>query len=495
MKTNVLRKGFVLLIASTVGSLLLNSCRQPAPPEPKPQPVKIIERAAPVKTVALTTNYPSEVYVDQPYEYEIILNNEIPDCGVGNVTVEQQLSEGFEFMGSSPQGYLKKESNIVTWELGDMNPGESRTIRVRGKATRGGSVVNCSKVDFRKKICGEVVAVAPKLTAVKSMPAVVYECQKIPVKITVSNTGTGTLKDVKVEDNLPSGLSVEGGKEPVWTIPALDAGQTKEITYTAVATRPGVYKSTVTATGKHLKAESTANIRVVKPVLAIAKGTTDKVFIGQNFTSDITITNKGDAEAQKLVVKDIVPAGAKFVSATSNGQFSEDSVVWKLADLGAGKSVKISATFSAGDSGVFNDKAIAEAYCADPVSASASTKVVGIPAILLEVIDIKDPVSVGDSGTYIITATNQGSAPGTNIVISCTLEDSQSFISASGPTRESVTGDTITFGPLPSLAPKQKASWKVTVKALKADDVRFRVKMVTDQLRRSVDETEATNQY
>ena len=56
-------------------------------------------------------------------------------------------------------------------------------------------------------------------------------------------------------------------------------------------------------------------------------------------------------------------------------------------------------------------------------------------------------------------------------------------------------GNTVTFQPLPSLAPKAKATWRVTVKALKAGDVRFTAVMNTDQLTRPVQETEATHLY
>ncbi len=41
----------------------------------------------------------------------------------------------------------------------------------------------------------------------------------------------------------------------------------------------------------------------------------------------------------------------------------------------------------------------------------------GIAAVMLEVIDIEDPIPVGDTATYLITATNQGSAPQTNMKV------------------------------------------------------------------------------
>ena len=51
-------------------------------------------------------------------------------------------------------------------------------------------------------------------------------------------------------------------------------------------------------------------------------------------------------------------------------------------------------------------------------SSSCTTEVVGVPAILLEVVDVEDPVEVGKEAVYDIKVTNQGSAIGTNIRIS-----------------------------------------------------------------------------
>ena len=127
--------------------------------------------------------------------------------------------------------------------------------------------------------------------------------------------------------------------------------------------------------------------------------------------------------------------------------------------------------------------------------ACIGTVVTGIPAILLEVIDETDPVQVGDTTTYVITVTNQGSAPDTNIQIVCNLEPNQDHVSNAGATTGNVNGRTITFTPIPVLAPKAQATFRVTVRANAAGDTRFKVTMTSDELRRPVEETEATNLY
>jgi hypothetical protein len=129
------------------------------------------------------------------------------------------------------------------------------------------------------------------------------------------------------------------------------------------------------------------------------------------------------------------------------------------------------------------------------VTATATTVVYGIAAVLLEVIDTEDPVQIGGRTTYVITATNQGSSPSTNVQITVAVEDAEEIVEATGPTSVTVEGNTATSAPLAALAPKAKATWQITVKALKPGDVRFKATMTTAELGRSVEETEATQLY
>ena len=97
--------------------------------------------------------------------------------------------------------------------------------------------------------------------------------------------------------------------------------------------------------------------------------------------------------------------------------------------------------------------------------------------------------------TYVVTVTNQGSAPATNVRITCTLEPNQEYVSSSGDSTGTARGATVTFEPFASIPPKGKATWRIVVRNVKAGDVRFKVSMMTDQLTRPVEETEATNVY
>jgi uncharacterized membrane protein len=124
-----------------------------------------------------------------------------------------------------------------------------------------------------------------------------------------------------------------------------------------------------------------------------------------------------------------------------------------------------------------------------------STKIIGIPAVLLEVIDTVDPILVGESTTYEIRVLNQGFGPLTNIHVVCRLPKSQQFVSGEGINAVTQADNVVTMGVIPVLEPKTTASWKIVIKAIAEDDARFRVELVSDQFQKPILEDESTRQY
>ena len=222
-----------------------------------------------------------------------------------------------------------------------------------------------------------------------------------------------------------------------------------------------------------------------------------KQFIRRKFTYNLKLNNIGDASATNTVLEDTIPSGATFISASEAGQYTEAErkVVWNFGDLAPNTLREVSVTVQAAKIGVLRSTARATAVCAELVSAVAVTEITGISAVLLEVSDNPDPIEVGNQVTYTIIVTSQGTAAVTNIRIVCSLEKQMAYVSSSGTTQGTLQGQTLTFAPVASLAPNAKASWSVFVKATASGDIRFKVSMTTDQLTRTVEETEATNFY
>jgi len=442
----------------------------------------------------LERSAPAEVAVNAPFEYLLTVTNLTGET-LHDVVVTDPLPVGFKVASSDPAG--TQQGANMAWNLGNLGPGEKKTIKVTGAAGEAGVLKDCAWAAYNLKSCLAVTVVKPAVTITKTAPAEVLLCDPIPVKIVVTNTGTGNATNVVVKDTLPAGLVTADGKNVIEVnVGTLAAGQSREIPVVLKATQTGNLGSpaVVNATGG-LTAQAAATTAVRKPVLAITKTGPAREFINRPVVYQVTLTNNGDGVAANTVLEDTLPTNATFVSASDGGVMAAGKVAWNLGSLAPKASKTVSVTVSSGAVAELTNSAGARATCADPVAATAKTTVAGIPAILLEVIDVIDPVGVGEETTYVVTATNQGSAVGTNIKIVCTTEAAQTVVTSGGATAGTVAGNTVTFATLPALAPKAQAQWKVTIKAAQAGDIRFKTVMTSDQIGRPVEETEATNQF
>jgi len=414
---------------------------------------------------------------------------------VTDVVVTENIPQHFKFVTATPAA--KQDGGKLIWTFNAIAPGASKLIKVSGAATDVECLQHCATLTYVVPVCAYVKVVKTQLTLTKTMPAKVSMCDKIPVRLSVTNSGNGPARNVKIIDKLPAGLKTVNGKDEItFNVDTLEPGKAIAGTAELVATKTGKYinKAVATADGD-LKAEAVATTEVHQPVLAIEKTGPKNRYLGRTVKYLVKVSNKGDGIANNLVIEDKVPVGMKFVGANYQGKLMGDKVVWNLSALPPNGSHEVEVTYSATKEGTYTNTATAKAECASPVSASARTVVKGIAAILLEVIDVEDPIELGTNDTYVITVTNQGTSDGTNISIVCTLEENVEYASASGPTTANVKDRVVTFGLLPRLAPQAKATWRVVVKAVKAGDVRFKVTMNSDQLRRPVEETESTEMY
>jgi uncharacterized repeat protein (TIGR01451 family) len=70
--------------------------------------------------------------------------------------------------------------------------------------------------------------------------------------------------------------------------------------------------------------------------LTIAKTAPASIASGADLTYTITYGNTGQSSATNVVLKDPLPLGTSFVSATGGGQLSAGVVTWNIGTLGAG---------------------------------------------------------------------------------------------------------------------------------------------------------------
>lgn len=448
--------------------------------------------------LSLEGTAPREININQPYEYSVTVTN-LTKMPVRNVEVIQHLPQKFQIKSSDPTMREGVKNGTVKWSLGDLEPEETKVIRITGISGEPGEIPICADVTYHlPQLCLMTNVVQPKLAVTMHAPSEALVCDAIPVTIVASNTGSGAVKNVEIKEALPAGLKTsEGDTKVVENIGTLNPGETREISLTVRPDKTGKFTGAAKAVGEGgLSAESAPTTIVVRqPVLTIEKSGPEKRYINRKATYDITVENTGDGAAASTIIENPIPVNMSYESASEGATVANGAIKWNLGTLQPQDSRKVSMTLITKSLGSAKSITTAKANCAEPVSAAVTTEVLGVPALLLEAVDTKDPVVIGNTTSYTISVTNQGSEVSTNIKVDCVLADAMQYVSSTGPTKGAIDGKTVRFDPLETLDPEAKASWQVVVKAVDQGDTRFKVSMIEDCLDKPVEETESTNFY
>lgn len=451
-----------------------------------------ISKIFPIK---LEIAMPEEVRVGKTFTHSIKVTN-LADTALEKIVLDEPIARDFTFVASEPTA--KMNGGNLTWIINSLKPHESREISVVGTATSARCIAQCATVTCTIPGCAWTNVVQPELALQKNATQDALVCEPIEVQYVLTNSGTGTASGLQIVDILPTDLTAVDGKGRVtFYVDRLAGGESKAFSAELTARKVGRYSSKAIAkSADGFTAESLTTETVVRqPSLKITMVGPERLYFGRRVDYEVKVRNDGDATAENTVIEGTIPLEATSATATNGGLFSGNKVRWLLGTIGTSSSKTVNLSYMPSKAETTVTTGTATADCADSATATASTSVLGIAAILLEVVDLEDPIEVGGEVTYVITATNQGSRVGTNIRIVCALEANQQFISASGATMGTEIGREIRFTPLPRLAPKDKATWRVVARAIRPGDVRFKVTMNTGEFERPVEETEATYLY
>src|SRR5262249_27495706 len=124
-----------------------------------------------------------------------------------------------------------------------------------------------------------------------------------------------------------------------------------------------------------------------------------------------------------------------------------------------------------------------------------STKVEGLSALLVELVDTEDPIEVGSETAYEVRVTNTGSKTENDIKLVATIPDKMEFKSATGPVRFRLEGKSLLFESLDKLAPRADAIFRITCKGAEAGIVRFQIQVTSASMREPVVKQEPTRIY
>ena len=440
---------------------------------------------------------PKKVKPNSSFSYKITISNKAKYT-INRINITEALPDGYKFLSSMPSPESAKGE--LVWSIKSIAPGQTKVITVTGKALKTGTLryTGKTKLNFDLGQAQSVVdVVEPFLEFKIEAPKRVVISDMIPVKLSFRNSGKAKLDGCRLVHTLPKALLTSEGKSKIeMNIGDLEAGAVKSFDLQLKAKRTGIHTTAFIAMASEgISANAMMKVEVTKPNLIITSKAPTKRFVGNITPYQISVKNTGDAVATDVQVKLALDEGMKVVSATEGGKARDGAVYWAIKSIHPGETKRLSARALAKRIMIARAVAEASATAADKVESVMSTDVRGVAALVTGLVDINDPVPIGENEIYEITAENTGSLPATRIKIKCFLEDSMEYVQATGATKGILKGKVLTFESLPSLEPQAEAKWRVVIKAKKAGDVRFAITVESDQLQRPVEIDEATHFY
>ena len=357
-------------------------------------------------------------------EYTITVNNNA-NKDAKQVVIVDTLGKGLKFINASHNGKYDESTRTITWII-DLGAGESAVFSVNAAVEAYGNINNTVVVGNKSATKNITV---PEITPIKKVENTVPNFgEEVTYFISVFNSAIVDAKQVVVVDHLDKGLKYvssshngvydEAAHTVTWVVD-IAAGSSLDLTVTAVADEYGVLTNNVTVGDKR------ASVDVTVPEIIPAKSVdVENPNFNDEITYTVTVTNNGVVDAKQVVVRDVLGEGLKFVKATGEYTFDEDSrtVTW-IVDL------------AKGESQTFYVTAVAEAYGVLTNDVTVGDKTASADVVVPEIIpdktaNITNP-NFGDKVDYTVTVTNDGIGDANNVVIVDRLGEGLTFVSAS----------------------------------------------------------------
>lgn len=438
---------------------------------------------------------PPAAKVGHPADYSIVVRN-VCNIAVQQVLVRVRLQQGLQIVATEPKAVT--EDNILMWEVGTMLPKQERNLQLKLSSPNKGDV-NCQAwVTFTGSSSMKIRIREPKLMIKVTAPEKVLIGDPCTYVVTVSNPGDHPAEQVKIHCDLSEGLEHAKGNKVDYDVGNLAPGETRSVQVICATKSGGEQKcEAYTEAEGGLKAADKAFANVILPKIKLEAAGPKLKYLDRRAVYTFTVTNPGDAAAQNVTVSDMIPPGFKFLQADNGGRhdFSTRTVSWFLGELGPGQSREVKLECLAVNPGVFEHKVMAVASRGIKDEQPVTTRVEGLSSILMELVDLDDPIEVGAETVYEVRITNTGSKTETDVKLVCVIPDKMTFKGATGPAKFQQNGNEVVFEPIQRLAPRADAIFRVTVKATAAGVVHFKSRITSTLLVDPVTKEEATRIY
>ncbi len=277
--------------------------------------------------LVLESTAASQVLIGETLKLSITLSN--PGSGVATGVV---LSERV------PAGLRHAAGTDLEYEVGALQPGESRKLELDLVADRPGAVTNMivarGEGNLRAEHQLDINVVAPELEVAVDGPQRRFLEREATYEVGISNPGTAAAKDVELVAHLPDGLEFvsannaghydQATRAVHWRLDELPVQETGVVKLVTMPIRAGEHSLRIRGTaakGVETESEQPVIIEGIAAILFEVRDVVDPIEVNGETVYEISVLNQGSKAATNVRVHMLLPPEMQAIAAEGPARY------------------------------------------------------------------------------------------------------------------------------------------------------------------------------
>lgn len=453
------------------------------------------EVASQVPAISVEWIRRSDINVGQECALELLVKNN-GSSPASQIEVDAFFPSSVRLTSVDPKP--AQATDRLTWTFEQLAAGAEHKIAVKLVPSRRGELATSAQVRLTGTSSAMFRVEEPLLKLAVKGPAEVQVGDPATQTITITNPGTGVAHDVVIEAEIPEGLEYAKGKKLLMEVGSINPGETQTVRLALTATKGGHHQLNINArSSSDAAASASCAVDCVAPELQLAIEGPGLRYKGRSAKYTITVTNAGAVPTSNVRIAQVVPDGFKFVSADKGGKYESTrrAIQWFAGRVEPKQTLTFSCELQAVTLGEFSHIVQAISDAGVKAETRKGCSIEGSASLAMEIVDLDDPVEVGNETAYEIKVRNDGSKAASNVSITCELPTGVDVLSAKGPADSLTENRLIVFKGLKELAPGQMATYRVHIRGTEEGNHRIRVRLTSDSIQEPLLLEEQTKFY
>ena len=381
-------------------------------------------RSAKTPIVSVEIATPKFVNVNEPTDVKINLRN-AGSQGVQRALFSITMPDGAELVSSEPQA-VSQENGQLKFVVAGLAPSQSHAIALQVIPKRKRTLAFETELQVIETQSVSVAVREPKLVLQVDGPSQANIGDTTTHTVTISNTGDGYAKSVRLQGNFPDELrfiNQEGMNAPRTLAP----GKSMKVLIKSMAKLPGKVKLDFTAQGVGVEADpAMAPLKISQPELKVFAAGPNMNFVNQDGIYTIKVDNSGEVDVSNVDVVLAIPHGMKVTTINRQAKLNEanGTLQWKFPQIKARTVETIQLKALATKPGKQVCSILISSKETQEKEFKLATEVASRADLSIDMKNNSGPVRVGGKATFDVIVQNRGSSSASDIEVAIELPES-----------------------------------------------------------------------